>query len=204
LSIGEDVTDVQQALADEKARMDVVLSNLNTGLALMDKDLTVVWVNEKTRLAFPWDDPVGKKCFAFAENSSKPCEGCGALRTLKKGEIHETERLNSKTNRWYLIISMPVKDATGSVVQVLESSTDITERKELETARDQAMQEIEALKNQLEEENLQLKEELLLNKDFKEIVGRSNAILYVLERIKQVAETDATVLIQGKPGWEKS
>jgi hypothetical protein len=44
LSIGDDVTDVrqaQQALADEKARMDVVLSNLNTGLALMDKDLTL-------------------------------------------------------------------------------------------------------------------------------------------------------------------
>jgi PAS domain S-box-containing protein len=56
LSIGDDVTDVrqaQQALADEKARMDVVLSNLNTGLALMDKDLTVVWVNEKTRQASP-------------------------------------------------------------------------------------------------------------------------------------------------------
>jgi DUF438 domain-containing protein len=74
---------------------------------------------------------------------------------LKDGEIHETERLNTKNNRWYLIISMPVKDEHGNVVQVLESSTDITERKELEAARDRAMQELEALKNQLEEENLQ-------------------------------------------------
>jgi formate hydrogenlyase transcriptional activator len=59
------------------------------------------------------------------------------------------------------------------------------------------------LKNQLEEENLQLKEELLLNKDFEEIVGQSNAILYVLERVKQVANTDATVLIQGETGVGK-
>jgi PAS domain-containing protein len=76
LSIGDDVTEVrqaQQALADEKARMDVVLSNLNTGLALIDKDLTVVWVNEKTRQALSWDDPVGKKCYAFAENRHDPC-----------------------------------------------------------------------------------------------------------------------------------
>jgi PAS domain S-box-containing protein len=206
LSIGDDVTDVrqaQQALADEKARMDVVLSNLNTGLALMDKDLTVLWVNQKTRQAFSWDDPVGKKCHAFAENRNDPCEGCGALMTLKDGEIHETERLNDKNNRWYLIISMPIKDEHGDVVQILESSTDITERKEIEIARDQAMQELEALKTRLEDENLQLKEELLLNKDFEEVIGRSNAILYVLERVKQVAETSATVLIQGETGVGK-
>ncbi len=98
---------------------------------------------------------------------------------------------------------MPIKDKQGSVVQILESSTDITQRKELETARDKAMQELKALKNQLEEENLQLKEDLLLNKDFEEIVGQSNAILYVLERVKQVAETDATVLIQGETGVGK-
>ena len=206
LSIGDDVTEVrqaQQALADEKARMDVVLSNLNTGLALIEKDLTVVWVNQKTRQALSWDDPVGKKCFTFAENRSDPCEGCGALMTLKDGEIHETERLNSKNNRWYLIISMPIKDEHGNVAQVLESSTDITGRKELEAARDQAMQELEAMKSHLEDENLQLKEALLLNKDFEEIVGKSNAILYVLERVKQVAETDATVLIQGETGVGK-
>ena len=206
LSIGDDLTEVrqaQQALADEKARMDVVLSNLNTGLALLDHDLTVLWVNEKTRQAYPWDDPVGKKCFAFAENRSEPCEGCGALLTLKDGDIRETERLNSKNNRWYLIISMPIKDEDGKVIQILESSTDITNRKALETARDKAMQELEALKSQLEDENLQLKEELLLNKDFEEIVGQSNAILYVLERVRQVAETDATVLIQGETGVGK-
>jgi DUF438 domain-containing protein len=65
---------------------------------------------------------------------------------LKDGEIHETERLNSKNNRWYLIISMPIKDEQGNVVQILESSTDITRRKELEADRDQAMQELEAEK----------------------------------------------------------
>jgi PAS domain-containing protein len=79
----------------------------------------------------------------------RPCDGCGALmKHYKTVEIHETERLNSKNNRWYLIISMPIKDEQGNVVQILESSTDITRRKELEAARDQAMQELEALKNQ--------------------------------------------------------
>jgi PAS domain S-box-containing protein len=206
LSIGEDITELQQtqqALADEKARMDVVLSTLDTGLALMDTDLNVLWVNAKLRQSLPYADPVGQKCHRFAENRDEPCKGCGALMALADGEIHETERRNTKNNRWYLIISMPIKDEHGNVVQVLESSTDITARKELEAARDRAMQELEALKTQLEEENLQLREELLLNEGFEEIVGHSNAILYVLERIKQVANTNATVLIQGETGVGK-
>lgn len=73
LSIGEDVTELRQAqreLADEKAHMDIILSSLNTGLALIDPELSVVWVNETTRNAFPWDDPVGKKCFSLAESRS--------------------------------------------------------------------------------------------------------------------------------------
>jgi len=206
LSIGEDITELQQAqqaLIDEKARMDVVLSTLDTGLSLMDTDLNVIWVNEKLRQSLSYGDPVGQKCHRFAENRDEPCQDCGALMALADGEIHETERLNTKNNRWYLIISMPVKDAQGKVMQVLESSTDITARKELEAARDRAMQELEALKIRLEEENLQLREELLLNEGFEEIVGQSNAILYVLERVKQVANTDATVLIQGETGVGK-
>jgi PAS domain S-box-containing protein len=206
LSVGEDVTDVQQAqqaLVDEKARMDVVLSHLNTGLALMDRDLTVVWVNEKTRQAFAEIDPVGNQCYAIAENRSTPCEDCGALLALKDGQVHETQRLNTTNKRWYQIISMPIKDTEGNVVQVLESSTDITEKKQTENARDRALEELKAIKNQLEEENLQLREELLLNADFEEIIGRSNAILYVLERVRQVAETDAGVLLQGETGVGK-
>ena len=206
LSIGEDVTELQeaqQALVDEKARMEVVLSTLETGLSLMDANLNVLWVNEKIRQSLPYGDPVGRKCYQFAENRDDPCEGCGALMALEDGQIHETERLNRKNNRWYLIISMPIKNEQGDAVQVLESVTDITRRKELEAARDKAMKELEALKNQLEEENLQLLEELQVNKGFEDIVGQSNAILYVLERIKQVAETDATVLIQGETGVGK-
>lgn len=206
LIIGHDVTDVEnarEALADEKARMDVVLSTLNTGLALLDRDLTVVWVNQRTRQAFPWDNPVGKKCFAFSEDRQAPCPGCGALMAMEDGRIHETERFNEKSRRWYLIISMPIKDQTGAVINILESSTDITERKETEAARDRALEELQALKSQLEDENLILREELLHNKGFEDIIGQTNAMLYLMERIRHVAPTDATVLIQGETGVGK-
>ncbi|UCD81527.1 MAG: sigma 54-interacting transcriptional regulator, partial [Desulfobacterales bacterium] len=205
-SIGEDVTELKQAqreLADEKAHMDVILASLNTGLALMDPKLNAVWVNETTRKAFPWADPVGKKCYSLAENRSEPCEDCGAVAAFADGRVHETERLNSLNSRWYHIVSVPIKDENGRVVNVLESSTDITGRKQTEAARDNALHELESLKAKLEEENIYLRKELQNQSGFDEIVGESNSLLYVLTRVKQVAETDATVLIHGDTGVGK-
>ncbi|MGD9139372.1 MAG: sigma 54-interacting transcriptional regulator, partial [Desulfobacterales bacterium] len=206
LSIGEDVTELNQAqqeLADEKARMDVILSSLNTGLALIDPELNVIWVNETTRKAFSLDDPVGKKCYSLSENRSEPCQSCGAVAAFADGRVRETERLNSQNGRWYHIVSLPIKDQSGRVVNVLESSTDITERKQTEAARDILMQELEALKAKLEDENIYLRQELQNQSGFNEIVGESNSLLYVLTKVKQVANSDATVLIQGETGVGK-
>ena len=206
LSIGEDVTDlqeVQKALVDEKERMDVILATLDTGLVLLDAELNVVWINETLRRLFPEGVPIGEKCYAIAENRPLPCEDCGALKAFADGRMHVTERYNALIDKWVQIVSLPIKDQTGRVVQVLEATTDITSRKKTETARDRYLSELEELKARLEEENIYLKEEIESRQGFKEIVGRSNAVLYVLEKIRQVAETDATVLIQGETGVGK-
>ncbi len=65
------------------------------------------------------------------------------------------------------------------------------------------MRELKKLKVRFEEENIYLKSEIAEDLGFSEIIGKSNAILYVLGRIKQVAETDAIVLVQGETGTGK-
>ncbi|MBW1941448.1 MAG: sigma 54-interacting transcriptional regulator [Deltaproteobacteria bacterium] len=188
---------------DEKERMDVILSTLNTGLALINPDLTVQWVNAKTQEILPWDELVGKICYEAAAKRDEPCEGCGALLAFADGKIHETERQSPVDGKWHQIISLPIKDTHGRVVQVLESVTDITNRKEAEIGRDQAMNELEEIKSRLEEENIYLKTEIQEERFFSKIIGKSNALLYVLTRVNEVAETDATVLIQGETGVGK-
>ena len=129
LSIGEDVTDLQEAqkaLVDEKERMDVILSTLDTGLVLLDSELNVVWINETLRKLFPEGVPIGEKCYAIAENRSLPCEDCGALKALADGQVQVTERYNEKIDKWVQIVSLPIRDETGRIVQVLEATTDIT------------------------------------------------------------------------------
>ena len=65
------------------------------------------------------------------------------------------------------------------------------------------LQEIEALKNQLQAENKYLQEEIKLNNNFEEIVSRSKVFHKVLQQVEQVAPTDATVLILGQSGTGK-
>jgi PAS domain S-box-containing protein len=63
--------------------------------------------------------------------------------------------------------------------------------------------EIESLKNQLQMENKYLQEEIKLTYNFEEIISRSKDFQKVLQKIQQVASTDATVLILGESGTGK-
>ena len=65
------------------------------------------------------------------------------------------------------------------------------------------LEEIERLKLQLEKENVYLREEIKTGQGFQKIVGNSDALQYVSFRVRQVAPTDATVLILGETGTGK-
>jgi DNA-binding NtrC family response regulator len=66
-----------------------------------------------------------------------------------------------------------------------------------------ALQELETLKNRLQEENIYLREEIKLQHNFENIVYRSDAFKKVLHQVEQVAATGATVLIIGETGTGK-
>jgi PAS domain S-box-containing protein len=207
LSIGEDLTGIiknaEKELVEGKERMEIILSALKTGLALINPDMTVAWVNAETQKILPWDELVGKICYEAAAKRKEPCEGCGALKAFSDGQIHETFRQSPVDGKWHHIVSIPIKDESGAIINVLESVTDITKLKETELERDQTIKELEKLKQKLEEENIYLKEEITSEHGFTEIIGKSNALLYVLTKIQQVAGTNAAVLIQGETGVGK-
>jgi len=65
------------------------------------------------------------------------------------------------------------------------------------------LEEIKRLKLQLEQENVYLRDEIMLQHRHEEIVGRSAAMKKVLGQVEQVAGTEATVLLQGETGTGK-
>ena len=72
-----------------------------------------------------------------------------------------------------------------------------------EEALQQALLEVERLKDQLQAENLYLREEVRLAREFGEIIGESEPFKLALSQAEQVAPTDATVLITGETGTGK-
>jgi PAS domain S-box-containing protein len=112
--------------------------------------------------------------------------------------------------RWVIDSGTPRFSAAGKFLGYIGSCVDITDRKESEAAVIEAHEqlvlaheEVSRLKNQLQEENIYLQEEIKLQQNFGDIVGASDALKYVLFKIEQVAPTDSTVLITGETGTGK-
>ena len=89
-----------------------------------------------------------------------------------------------------------IQDTKGKIIGTLSIGTDVTER-------ESALAEIKKLKDQLEKENLQLREEVISGNHSKDIIGETDALKYVIKRAQQVASTDSTVLLEGETGVGK-
>ena len=76
-------------------------------------------------------------------------------------------------------------------------------RRDSELALRTALSENERLREHLQAENVYLHAKLVEARDFGEIVGRSPALRAVLEKVRQVADTDAAVLLLGETGTGK-
>ena len=90
---------------------------------------------------------------------------------------------------------------------VSERTAELIQAREIAEANKQvaetALGQIKRLKDQLEAERAYLQEEIKLEFNHDNIVGKSNAIKYVFYKIEQIALTDTSVLVLGETGTGK-
>jgi transcriptional regulator with GAF, ATPase, and Fis domain len=82
----------------------------------------------------------------------------------------------------------------------------VASREEAEQSRlktESALEEIKKLKDQLEAERAYLQEEIKLEYNHENIIGKSNEINYVFFKIEQIAASDTSVLVLGETGTGK-
>lgn len=91
----------------------------------------------------------------------------------------------------------------GRLRLVAEIFSNALARKLSEVRLQEYLREIERLKEQLEKDNVFLREEVKLLYEHGEIVGESEALRRVLVKAEQVAPTESTVLILGETGTGK-
>ena len=125
----------------------------------------------------------------------------------------ENERLlitrdgEKKFVRWRSVVLL---DGDGEVEGLLSVGADVTERRESEKDLRQTsaklqrtVAELELVKNRLEDENVYLREEIRAEHGFENIIGGSDALLYVLHKVRQVAPSETSVLVLGETGVGK-
>ncbi|NOZ47738.1 MAG: sigma-54-dependent Fis family transcriptional regulator [Chlorobi bacterium] len=66
-----------------------------------------------------------------------------------------------------------------------------------------SLKQLEILKNKLQDENIYMQEEIKLNHNFENIIGKSKKLTKVLHSVENVAKTDSTVLVLGETGSGK-
>jgi PAS domain S-box-containing protein len=100
------------------------------------------------------------------------------------------------------VVAHGERDESGEL-KFLGAVMDVTAAKQSQQALEQAFHEIKALKDQLQSENIVLREEIDRASMFEEIVGSSAALKIVLSRVSKVAPTDSSVLLTGETGTGK-
>ena len=98
--------------------------------------------------------------------------------------------------------STPIVD-NGQLVGAVVVFRDITDHRRTEHSLKEALEEVESLKHRLEMENAYLQEEISASHNAHEIVGRSEAVTSMIQRIDLVAPTGANVLVTGESGTGK-
>lgn len=97
---------------------------------------------------------------------------------------------------WVTVYVSALREADGRISGVVSVIVDVSERKRAED-------ELRRLKDQLQAENIYLREEIQEEHHFGEMIGQSKIFRHVLTLLKQVAPTRTTVLILGETGTGK-
>ena len=199
----------ERSLSESEARLSLAAASASAGLWSMSVDTGKVWATDKIRALFDFP-PQGELHFeSFLEHihlEDRERVHRTVQQAMQSGEefaIDYRVLLADGSIRWIASRGRLQPSTAGEPRSMMGVSVDISERKHSEDELKDAYLEIRKLKDRLEAESAYLQEEIKTEHNFENIVGRSDALKYVLYRVEQVAATDSTVLILGETGTGK-
>lgn len=159
------------------------------------------------KLGYERSEVVGRPITDFFAAADRDAFSEGRLQQLiSEGDFNNQDRkVVTKDGRVLDLIVSAIahRDAEGKVDRLLVASKDVTERKQVEKELRLAIAENARLREELEQERDYLREEVNIAMNFGRIIGTSAALRRMLRRVEAVAETPASVLLQGESGVGK-
>ena len=190
-----------------------ILRSAGEGIYGLGADGRATFANAAAQEILGWteQDLVGEYIHDFHHHSYQdgspyPKAACPIYAALQDGQTHR----DSNEVFWHKdgqaipveYVSTPVW-ANGKITGAVVVFKDISARKLAERNQQATLAENERLKLALERERDYLRDEMLAEQHFGDIIGRSAPLRHMLAQIDAVAETGATVLILGESGVGK-
>ena len=206
---------LSREVARGESRWRQLVENAPLSMAIVGRDGRMSWVNAHYERSTGWRaaEVLGRRFSGLvAEDERERAEA--AFQNALAGEAAEnfegalvTAAGEIKIFAWR---SFLLRDDEGEPEAILSLGADVTQKKEAERSRDEALHELERsvrdlenLKVRLEEENLVLREAVTHDVSETSLIGSSPALMYVLHKVQHVAPTGATVLLTGETGVGK-
>ncbi|MDP2853901.1 MAG: sigma 54-interacting transcriptional regulator [Smithellaceae bacterium] len=207
----------------------IMVEAMNEGAVTLSDDGTILFCNQRFAdiVSGSLEKIIGASIYRYFSSTDLPLFKGLLAQGLKENSKLELALQTADENSAPVLLSVSAlghTDTQGAVCMVV---TDLAEQKRnealrveeeaLQKAHDKleaqvaertvelrtALSEIQAMKEQLEVENIYFRHESKMKHQFENIIGQSDGLKYVLYRAEQVAPTNATILILGETGTGK-
>lgn len=178
-------------------------------LHTVDGEGNIITVTEHwlQKMGYTREEVVGRPVIDFFTSADRKRYSDGRMRDLiAQGDFNNEQRqfvTKSGAILDLIVSGLSHRDADGKVDRMLVASKDVTERLRAERELRLTLAENARLREELERERDYLREEVNVAMNFGRIIGTSPALQQMLKRVEAVAETPASVLLQGESGVGK-
>lgn len=179
MSVGEQ----QGGVAGEGELMDMILSNIADGVFTVDRTFRITFFNHSAEeiTGFSSDEVLGRFCHEVFRTQicSQDCPLRRSLRTGQSIKNFEIDIL-TRAEKWQTIsvCTSPLLDGSGNFLGGVETFRDLTT--------------IKSLRKEIADKFV-----------FQDVVSKNERIRQIFETLPNIAQSDATVLIQGRSGTGK-
>jgi PAS domain S-box-containing protein len=195
---------LERMLRARDIRWSSFMQNLQILVVHLDREGLIRYVNPYAVQMMGYRDEsevLGKNWFDHflpsGDSAARKMHFREVILKKEKSSFHKSEILSrTADNKMISWSNLPVYDDENMLSGSISIGTDITEQ-------EKSYLEIHELRAELEKENLMLKGEPIPEWMQKDIIGKSQAITYAIQKAKQVAGTQATVLLEGETGVGK-
>jgi len=178
-------------------------------LHTVDGDGLIITVTDHwlQKLGYRREEVVGRSITDFFSVRDSRFYADGRLQKLiSDGDFNNLERQMLAKDGTVLDLVMSAishRNENGNVDLMLVASKDVTERRRAERDLRRTLSENARLREELERERDYLREEVNVAMNFGRIIGTSPSLRRMLKKVEAVAETPASVLVQGESGVGK-